>query len=116
MRIASTLQAVFWMVGGSAWGQESNMGDDVRLGHRLAATVCATCHLPAPDQPEMPFLKPPAPSFESIAQREDITADSLEHFISTTHRGLDNPNGMPSRDLPEYRVKQVVAYTLSLRT
>ncbi len=78
-------------------------------------TVCGNCHVAAPDQAHKPILNPPAPSFESIAQRADISADSLENFITTTHRGLDNPNGMPNLSLVDYQVKEVVAYILSLR-
>jgi cytochrome c1 len=63
----------------------------------------------------MPILDPPAPSFESIAQRTDIGAEWLEEFITTTHRGLDSPKGMPNPSLVDYQVKEVVAYLLSLR-
>ena len=42
-------------------------------------------------------------------------ADWLENFITTTHRGLDNPSGMPNPSLLDYQVKQVTAYLLSLR-
>ena len=99
----------------SAVGQETTSADDLRKGHRLAIMVCAFCHVAAPDQARMPILDPPAPSFESIAQRTDVTADWLEKFISTTHRGLDNPSGMPNPSLLDYQVKQVAAYLLSLR-
>jgi hypothetical protein len=77
--------------------------------------VCAFCHVAAQDQANMPILNPPAPSFESIAQRTDISANWLENFITTTHRGLDNPSGMPNPSLLDYQVIQVAAYLLSLR-
>jgi len=99
----------------SAWGQDASSADDVRKGHQLAIMVCAFCHVAAPDQARMPILNPPAPSFESIAQRTDISAEWLEKFISTTHRGLDNPSGMPNPSLLDYQVKQVAAYLLSIR-
>ena len=35
--------------------------------------------------------------------------------MTTTHRGLDNPNGMPNAELLDYQVRQVTAYLLSLR-
>jgi cytochrome c2 len=94
MRIASTWFVVFWMAVGLAWGQEGNTADDVRKGHQLAAMLCGMCHVAAPDQPFMPTSNPPAPSFESITQRKDINATSLQTFITTTHRGLDSPKGM----------------------
>jgi mono/diheme cytochrome c family protein len=89
--------------------------NDVKKGHELAAIVCSNCHLAAADQRFPPILDPPAPSFTSIAQRKDVTAESLTKFITTTHRGLDNPSGMPNPSLADYQVKQVVAYLLSLR-
>jgi len=115
MRTAATWLVVFWMAVGSAWGQEGNSADDVSKGHFLAIMICGHCHVAAPDQPYMPILKPPAPSFESIAQRKDINADWLQTFVTTTHRGLDNPKGMPNTYLADYQVKQLVAYFLSLR-
>jgi hypothetical protein len=69
----------------------------------------------ASDQRFMPVLQPPAPSFDSIAQRNDTNADSLRTFITTTHRGLDHPKGMPNPYLADYQITQVVAYILSLR-
>ena len=61
------------------------------------------------------ILNPPAPSFESLAQRTSVSAEWLEQCISTTNRGLDNPSGMPNMSLLDYQVKQVGAYLLSLR-
>ena len=112
MRAASTLLVVFGMAISSAWGQET---DDVRDGHKLAAIVCSVCHVAADDQSAMPIMKPPAPSFESIAQRKDITADSLAKFLTTTHRDLKTQKGMPNPDLADFQVKQAAAYILSLR-
>jgi len=87
----------------------------VSKGHYLAVRVCAICHLAAPDQESKPLLNPPGPPFQSIAQRPGLTADSLEKFITTAHRGLDNPKGMPNPDLAAYQVKQAAAYIMSLR-
>ena len=115
MRRTSTWLVALWICICSAAGQETTSADDLRTGHRLAIMVCAFCHVAAPDQANMPILNPPAPSFESIAQRTDVTADWLENFITTTHRGLDNPSGMPNPSLLDYQVKQVTAYLLSLR-
>ena len=115
MQRTSTWLVALWIGICSASGQETTSADDLRKGHQLAIMVCAFCHVAAPDQARMPILDPPAPSFESIAQRTDISADWLEKFISTTHRGLDNPSGMPNPSLLDYQVKQVAAYLLSLR-
>ncbi len=96
-------------------GQGAINSDDVQAGHRLAIIVCANCHVAAPDQPNNPILRPPALSFASIAQRTSVTADWLQNYMKTTHRGLDNPNGMPNPELLDSQIKQVSAYLLSLR-
>jgi mono/diheme cytochrome c family protein len=120
MRAVPLCFAVLWMFGvlpmsvGPAAAQQASPAETLRKGHDLAAIVCANCHLAAPDQRFPPVLHPPAPSFDSIAQRPDTTADSLEKFMTTTHRGLDNPKGMPNPYLMDYQIKQVVAYILSL--
>jgi mono/diheme cytochrome c family protein len=99
----------------SVWSQDGSTSEDLRQGHQLAAMLCGTCHLAAPDQPYEPVFNPPAPSFESIARRKDVTAQSLQRFLTTTHRGVDNPKGMPNPNLADYQVKQVIDYLLSLR-
>jgi len=112
MRIGSFAFVAVCLATSSAFAQPA---DDVRKGHDLAAIVCANCHVAAADQRFKPILNPPAPSFESIAQRPDTSAESLEKFMTTTHRGLDNPAGMPNPYLMDYQLKQAVAYILSLR-
>jgi cytochrome c1 len=114
MRAALLSSVALCVAMGSARAQDATAGD-IRKGHDLASTVCAICHVGAPDQAHKPLMNPPAPSFESIAQRKDINADSLRKFITTTHRGLDSPVGMPNPDLMDFQVKDVVAYILSLR-
>lgn len=94
---------------------QSNATDDIQKGHQLAVTICAICHVAAPDQSYEPIMKPPAPSFVSIAQRKDTTADSLRLFMTTTHRGLDAPKGMPNPELMDYQIRELISYILSLR-
>ena len=94
------------------WGEEGVNSDDVRAGHRLAILVCANCHVAAADQPSEPILQPPASSFESIAQRKSVNADWLQDFMKTTHRGLDNPKGMPNPELLDLQIKQVIPTAL----
>ncbi len=99
-----------------AWAQDSGFtAADVSAGHVLAVKVCAVCHLAAPDQRAQPMLKPPAPPFAKIMQGKDVTADSLRTFLTTTHRGLDKPKGMPNPSLADFQVKQAIAYLMSLR-
>ncbi|MBX9660501.1 MAG: cytochrome c [Nitrospiraceae bacterium] len=98
-----------------ALGQAAFNSDDVKKGRYLAFLVCANCHVVAPDQPNEPILRQPAPSFASIAQRPSITREWLENFIATTHQGFDNSNGMPNPRLLDNQVRQVATYLLSLR-
>jgi len=101
---------------GRTWGQAGSAlnPEDVEKGHALATEVCAICHVAAPDQPSQPLLKPPAPSFASIVRQKTFDAESLKHFLTTTHRGLDNPKGMPNQELMDYQMKEITAYFLSL--
>jgi mono/diheme cytochrome c family protein len=99
------------VLGGAAGAQE----DDVAKGHHLATLICSACHVAAPDQDFDPILRPPAPPFATIAQRADLTADFLSTFLTTTHRDVSNPNGMPNPLLLDYQVKEISAYILSLR-
>jgi mono/diheme cytochrome c family protein len=96
-------------------GPASAQEDDVAKGHRLATLICSACHVAAPDQDFEPILRPPAPPFATIAQRSDLTADFLRTFLTTTHRDISNPKGMPNPQLLDYQVKEISAYILSLR-
>jgi cytochrome c553 len=115
MRTASTGILALSLAASSAWCQQSNTAEDVSEGHHLAVEICAFCHLAAPDQRAQPILHPPAPPFAAIMQRKDIGSESLTDFMKKTHRGLDEPNGMPNPNLADYQIKQVVAYLLSLQ-
>jgi mono/diheme cytochrome c family protein len=99
------------VLGGPAAAQEN----EVEQGHHLATLICSACHVAAPDQDFEPILRPPAPPFVSIAERRDLTADYLQTFLSTTHRDVLNPKGMPNPLLLDYQIKQISAYILSLR-
>lgn len=115
MRTLSALLVMLWMGHSAAFAQAAANTDDVSKGHYLAVMICSICHVAAPDQSHPPMLSPPASPFAEIAQRPDINEASLTKFITTTHRGLDHPTGMPNPDLADYQVKEVVAYILSLR-
>jgi mono/diheme cytochrome c family protein len=114
IRIASASLVALGIVG-SACAQEASVADDVQQGHRLAIIICANCHIAARDQPFEPILRPPAPSFESIVQRSTVNADSVGTFLTTTHRDISTPGGMPNPQLLDFQIKQVAAYLLSLR-
>ena len=115
MRSASIGLLALCLAVTSSWSQQSNTADDVSQGHHLAVEICAFCHVAAPDQRAQPILHPPAPPFAVIMQRKDVTAELLTVFMNKTHRGLDEPNGMPNPNLADYQIKQVVAYLMSLK-
>ena len=95
--------------------QASSAADDVEKGRYLAGLICSICHVAGPDQLVEPVLRPPAPSFETIAQRSTTSADSIRTFLTTTHRDISNPAGMPNPELLDFQIRQLDAYLLSLR-
>ena len=117
MRIGPVGLVVLCLAAGPARSQDASNPDNVRQGHDLAVKVCAFCHVAAKDQEILPILKPPAPSFESIAQRKTFDIDSVRTFVTTTHRDISGGSlkGMPNPELLDFQVKQVVAYLQSLR-
>jgi mono/diheme cytochrome c family protein len=112
LRFASAWLVAFGVAGGAACAQE---GDEVQQGHHLATLICSPCHIAARDQPFEPILRPPAPSFESIAQRNLTTNESVQKFLNTTHKDIGSPKGMPNPQLLDYQIRQIAAYLLSLR-
>jgi cytochrome c1 len=121
MRIVSACLVALFLAGPARSQNAGNSGTgnpvDVRQGHDLAVKVCAFCHVAAADQEILPILNPPAPSFESIAQRKTFDVDAVRNFVATTHRDISSGDlkGMPNPQLLDNQVKQVVAYLLSLR-
>lgn len=95
--------------------QAGGVSDDLKKGHYLAVVMCSNCHVISPDQSIEPTLQPPAPSFESIAQRSSTSSAALGAFLATTHRNIGNSAGMPNPELIDFQMRQVEAYVLSLR-
>jgi mono/diheme cytochrome c family protein len=115
MRFRSAFLVALCALSRAAFAQDAGASDDVQQGHRLALTICGYCHVAASDQRGSPILKPPAPSFVSIARRPTITADWLRTFLATTHGGEGAAKGMPNPELLDFQIRQVSAYLLSLR-
>ncbi len=113
---AMLLCLVLAALSGKAWAQPQGPLGDVAQGRELAITICGNCHVVARDQPNRPILRQPAPSFASIAQHNTLDPDWLKTFLTSTHRGPDNPQGMPSPGLIDKHAGQIIAYLLSLRT
>jgi len=95
--------------------QADDTSDDVQRGHYLAVLMCSSCHVISPDQSLEPTLQPPAPSFESVAQRGNSSPETIQTFLTTTHRNISNSAGMPNPELLGFQMRQVEAYILSLR-
>lgn len=98
------------VMGGSCAGEEAKpSGAVVAAGHDFALHVCAACHVVARDQKTKPILKPPAPSFVSIAGRPATSEAFLREFLSKPHGKMPNP------ELADFQIDEVVAYLLSLK-
>ena len=78
VRTVLVLLLIYWVGLFSAFAQPGAQ-DEVQKGHQLAATICAVCHVAAADQRYPPIMKPPAPSFVSIAQRMDAEIANKIH-------------------------------------
>lgn len=89
---------------------------DVARGEHIARFACATCHVVARDQEFKPILSYPAPSFFDIANRPGVSAESLAHFISTTHWDPDKLEmTMPALMASPDQTQAVASYILSLK-
>jgi hypothetical protein len=44
-----------------------------------------------------------------------MNAGSMGTFLTTTHRDISNPTGMPNPQLLDYQIERVTAYLLSLQ-
>jgi len=115
MRAALLFLMGLWLFCCAARAQQADIAEEVSKGRHLALLLCTSCHVVAPDQPYAPTLRPAAPAFAAIAQRQDVSAEQLTHFLATTSQGFNNPNGMPSPNLAPFQIKAIVAYIFSLR-
>ena len=89
--------------------------DPVAAGHDFALKVCAACHVVGPDQKSPPILKPPAPSFASIAKSSTTSQESLRKLLSSPHGNLGKKGKMPNPMLADYQIDEVIAYLLDLQ-
>jgi mono/diheme cytochrome c family protein len=118
-RTAPIWLAAFGVAATAAWtarAQQPTATDDVQQGRRLADLICSNCHVAAPDQRVPPYLQPPAPSFESIAQRSTANAGDVRMFLASAHQDVAKPEGVPNPQLLDFQIEQVTAYLMSLRT
>jgi mono/diheme cytochrome c family protein len=100
---------------GATVAQETGVKDDVEQGHKLAVYICSYCHIVEPGRFNAPILRPPAPAFDSIAKRKDMSIVALRRFLATTHRDVRTRSGMSNPQLTESQIDRVAAYLMSLR-
>ena len=93
---------------------QDNSSAMVASGHKFAEAVCGACHV-VQKEGNIPILDPPGPSFVALAQRPDLTEQSLRDFLGSNHRGMGPANAMPNPRLADYEIDEVVAYVLSLK-
>jgi len=116
MRVLLLICFMLAVAGWQASAQpQQNDVDDAARGRSLAILICANCHVVARDQPNKPISKQSTPSFASIARRNTLEPDWLKTFLTSTHRGPDNPRGMPNPKLLDSHANQIIAYLMNLR-
>ena len=89
--------------------------DQVAKGHRLALEICSACHVAAPDQGAPPILSNPPPSLQTIANRPETSAASVQNFLVSIHLSLANGKDMPNPLLTEEQANDIAFYVMSLR-
>ena len=88
----------------------------LQRGEHIARLVCAVCHVAAADQEFPPLLRPPAPSFEEIANRPDTSVETVRRFVIETHWDMKTlPAQMPNQMLSKAETTAVARYLLTLR-
>ncbi|MEZ5937448.1 MAG: hypothetical protein R3C52_04430 [Hyphomonadaceae bacterium] len=81
---------------------------DAYLGYAHARQACARCHAIAEYETESP--DPEAPTFVSVVNQPETTADSLRTWLRSSH-----PT-MPDFIIKPERIEDLVAYIMSLKT
>ena len=85
------------------------------MGHELARHTCTMCHLVEAGQTNPPDHVG-GPTFQSIADRPDVTVQSLRKHLRTTHTNAMVPLAMPNPGLTEDELVKIISYLTSLRT
>ncbi len=108
---ALTLTAI--SMAGVAQAEPNNIASG--MGRGLAESLCTTCHSVEPGQ-----VNPPdhvgGPTFQSVANRPNVTERSLRKHLRTTHSNAMIPLAMPNPGLSEDELIKIISYIISLRT
>ena len=119
MTALQVLRAILVTAALLLWGVKTSAvspSAQVRRGEVVAQLQCAACHVVAEKQKYAPLPGVPAPSFQIIANRPQISDAALRHFIATTHwdrRAVAVT--MPNPGLTETDIAAVSRYILSLK-
>ena len=112
---AAIVSLLFACVAAGTHAQQPPAAEEINSGRSLALKLCTPCHVVSPDQPYPPILQRPGPSFSAIANRPTTTGDSLRRFMRTTHTTISRPYDMPSLELTDHQMEQIIGYIMSLR-
>ena len=84
------------------------------MGHDLAVHLCTSCHQVEPGQADTAGHVG-GPSFQSVANRPNVTEKSLRQHLRTTHSNAMIPLAMPNPQLTEDELVKIIDYLISLR-
>ena len=89
----------------------------LRAGRELAQTVCSACHQVEAKQETLIVLDPPAPSFQTIADKPGTTQAGLRKFMAHTKWDAHTlPMTMPDLMLTPEQQDVLSRYILSQKT
>jgi mono/diheme cytochrome c family protein len=108
---------LFFTIAGVRAQATADAEADIRAGHNLAAGNCIACHVVSSGQTIQPVLGPGIPSFQDIANRPGIDAETLQTAMKNARW---HEPGMAATLLPMSRLSdkeraQVASYIMSLR-
>ena len=90
---------------------------EIRAGYEIAVTTCVACHVVSADQSIQPVEGRTSSSFQEIANRPNVTLDSLARpptgcgIATTLH-----PHCAPFDRISDQEWRAVASYILSLRS
>ncbi|HEV2550650.1 MAG TPA: c-type cytochrome [Stellaceae bacterium] len=113
--VAALLVAVAAASAPTVHAEGQSNAEDIRAGRVLSLRICTACHFVSRDQDMPPILRPPAPSFPSIANRRGATEESVRQFLATTHSTVRSLNSMPNPALTDDQIRQAAAFLVSLK-
>jgi mono/diheme cytochrome c family protein len=90
---------------------------EIRAGYEIAVTTCVACHVVSPDQSIQPVEGRTSSSFQEIANRPNVTLDSLVRPTKGCSGATTlDPHCAPFDHISDQEWREVAAYILSLRS